>query len=202
MGYCIINEPILPIDIVGCFICFAAFTVLIMTDNEKPEDVGSTESAIGIGGHLLGAILTLVASWLNASAIVANRLLKGIDIFTVCFFHGLIGLTLGTCYMIYEGNQNGNMLYFLEYTPMQYFLVALSCIFDTICLYTLFIAAQSGSQSFIGLIMYTSIVYAFLFDIFYFHEQLSIREMGLASVILITTLGVSLYKIRSEKKIK
>ena len=84
---------------------------------------------------------------------------------------------------------------------MQYFLIALSCAFDVVSLYSLFVAAQAGSQSFIGLILYTSIVYAFLFDLFLFHEQLSIREMGLASVILITTLGVSLYKIRKEKSV-
>ena len=50
--------------------------------------------------------------------------------------------------------------------------------------------------------MYTSIVYAFLFDLFLFHETLEVREMLLASVILATTMGVSLYKIRSEKKEK
>ena len=114
MGYCIMSEPIMRMDVVGCIICFAAFIVIVMTDKEEADE--QIESATGLGSHLLGAILAFIASWLNAGAIVANRLLKGIDIFTVCFFHGLIGFTLGVCYMIYEEHQSGDMFCFLRYT--------------------------------------------------------------------------------------
>ena len=115
-------------------------------------------------------MLIFIASWLNGFALVTNRLLKGIEIFTVMFFHGLVGISIGIGYVIQDGLASGDMFCFLKYTPLQYLLVTISCMFDLAYTYTLFVAAQAGTQSFIGLILYTSIVYAFLVDLFYFNE--------------------------------
>ena len=115
-------------------------------------------------------MLIFIAAWLNGFCIVTNRLLKGIDIFTVMFLHGLVGILFGIGYVIEDGLANGDMFSLFKYTPLQYFLMTISCLLDVTCMYTLFVAAQSGTQSFIGLILYTSIIYAFLADLFYFNE--------------------------------
>ena len=47
--------------------------------------------------------------------------------------------------------------------------------------------------------MYTAIVHGFLADIFIFKEKLKITEMIAASLILATTMGVSIYKVKNEK---
>ena len=70
---------------------------------------------------------------------------------------------------------------------------------DVVCIYTGFVASQCGTQSFIGLIMYTAIVHGFLSDIFIFKETLKINEMIGAGLILATTMGVSIYKLKDEK---
>ena len=83
---------------------------------------------------------------------------------------------------------------------MSYFLVFIGCIQDLICVYTGLVAAQCGSQSFIGLILYASIAYAFLADLFIFDEEMNVKELLTAGVILVTTIGVSIYKIVTEDK--
>ena len=80
--------------------------------------------------------------------------------------------------------------------------MSLSCLCDLIGMYSSFVATQFGTLGFIGLISYSTIVYAFLTDIFIFKEHLDIVEILAASVILLTTIGVSIYKIRVESKLK
>ena len=72
---------------------------------------------------------------------VGNRLLKGIDIAMVLFFHGHVGAILGIGYLIVDGAQNNDMLAFLKYTPMQYFGILLGCLADLVCMYSGIVAA-------------------------------------------------------------
>ena len=44
-------------------------------------------------------------------------------------------------------------------------------------------------------------MYAFLADLFIFHDTMGIVDMIGASIILLTTIGVSIYKIKSEKSV-
>ena len=202
MGYCIIREEILLIEIFGMIICFGAFiTITCYADEDQSEEAkSSNDNSIGFGSHVLGIILIFLCSWLVSANFVTNRMLKGIDIYAVMFFHGLLGLFLALCYLIEDGLQRNDFFIILNYSLMQYSIVIFSCVLDLSCVYFGFVAAQASNLGFVGLISYTAIVYAFLTDLFIFDEKLQVVEMLATTIILITTMGVSIYKIKSEQK--
>ena len=123
--------------------------------------------------------------------------MKGIDFGLVIFFHGNVGAIFGIGYLIYDGMQNGDMLAFLKYTPMQYFGILIGCLADLTVTYSGLVAAQAGSQSFIGLIFFSTIIYAFFADFFIFGEDLKFKDVLLAGLMLTTIMGVSIYKMGS-----
>ena len=59
-------------------------------------------------------------------------------------------------------------------------------------------AFQSDSPSFVALLSYMTIVYAIMFDLFYFHAKLKPVEIAATSVILIVALGVAYHKLRAQ----
>ena len=52
---------------------------------------------------MLGFIFAFIASWCAAGLSVSNRLLKGINIYSVMFFIGIVGLIIGVAYVIIDG---------------------------------------------------------------------------------------------------
>ena len=52
---------------------------------------------------MLGFIFAFIGAWCAAGLSVSNRLLKGINIYSVMFFHGLVGLIIGATYVIIDG---------------------------------------------------------------------------------------------------
>ena len=53
-----------------------------------------------------------------AGAFVANRLLKGIDVWAVMFFHGIFGLCMGIFYTVMDEYRDGDFFIFFKYNPM------------------------------------------------------------------------------------
>ena len=78
----------------------------------------------------------------------------------------------------------------------------LCCCFDFVSLNSQTIAFQSDSSGFVSLIGYMSVLYAFLFDFFVFHEQISTVEICGALLILTVTIVVSVKKINEANRLK
>ena len=90
-------------------------------------------------------------------------------------------------------------LFFTKFTPMQYFLTVVVVCVDAVAIYAGLKAAQTSNLGFVGLMSYTQIIFGFLYDIFLFHEKLNLSDMLAVGVILLTTLAVSIYKIKQER---
>ena len=54
-------------------------------------------------------------------------------------------------------------------------------------------------SSFVAMISYVSIVYAFLCDTFILHNELNIIELCCAVWILCIALGIAFYKLRKQR---
>ena len=67
--------------------------------------------------------------------------------------------------------------------------------FDSMAVNSMTIAFQSDKGSFVSLIGYLGIVYAFIADIALFHESFNWIELLAAIIIVIVTVGTSVYKI-------
>ena len=149
-----------------------------------------------MGGHILGIIFSFACAWMLAGLFVTNRLLKGVDNYTVMFYHGISGFLISFIYLCVDAHNHGNFFFFVKYSPTQFFYCLLGCLSDCICVYSGLMAAQSGTLGFISLITYTQIVYAFLSDLFIFHENFNLIDLLAAGVIILTTIGVSIYKLK------
>ena len=61
------------------------------------------------------------------------------------------------------------------------------------------IAFQNDSSGFVSLLSYMSIVYAYFFDQFMFHEALNGIQLVAALVILTLAVSIGVYKLRIKK---
>ena len=149
LGYFFMREAILPIEIGGMLICFSAIIYITVNTNAIEDDTVAVTSAdsvmsleliekarVSSAGQLLGIILIFISSWLVAGVFVTNKCLKGVNQFTVMFFHGLFGLIMAIFYFGFEILFSDENLFFLSYTANQYSLVILACVFDTCCTYS------------------------------------------------------------------
>merc|ERR1712151_49606 len=166
------------------------------------EDLSSEENHVSTAGRMLGVFLTFTSAWLCAGLLASNRLLKGPDQWIIIFFHGFIGLFMSICYFTCEMYLFDDALFFTKYTSMQYFLTVMACVSDATAIYAGLKAAQSSNLGFVGLISYTQIMYAFILDIFFFHEKLDLVNMVAVCLILVSLISVSVYKIRAEPEEK
>ena len=64
------------------------------------------------------------------------------------------------------------------------------------------IAFQSDSSGFVALVSYVNIIYGFLADRIIFEQDFSPIELAAAIVILVVTVGTSVYKLHESKKAK
>ena len=102
MAYCYLGEKLLALEVVAMIVCFGLLVWMTLSDDESSKSVEDTEHT-SIGGHMLGFIFVFIGSWLVAALSVANRVLKGVDIYSVMFFHGFVGLFIGISYVIIDG---------------------------------------------------------------------------------------------------
>ena len=61
-------------------------------------------------------------------------------------------------------------------------------------------AAQATKLNLVGLLQYTAIVYGFIADVLVFHESVRGIDIIGALIIVLTTVGVSFYKLSSKEK--
>ena len=107
--------------------------------------------------------------------------------------------------VVYFGGEvffHDDRMFFTKFTPMQYLLTVVVVIVDAIAIVAGLKAAQASNLGFVGLISYTQIIFAFILDIFFFHEKLEVSDMLAVGVILLTTISVSVYKLKSENETK
>ena len=70
---------------------------------------------------------------------------------------------------------------------------------DSIALNCMTMAFQSDNSGFVALLMYGNILYAFVADRLIFQESFTLMELLATIVILIVTVGVSVYKLLQTK---
>ena len=91
---------------------------------------------------------------------------------------------------------------FFHYDARVYLLMIGATVFDSIAVNAVTIAFQSDSSGFVALISYVNILYAFVADVVIFKESFGWVELLAACVILVVTVGTSIYKIREGNKAK
>ena len=116
------------------FICFACVIIIAKSGTENINAENSEDSSTSSLGHLIGLILIFLQSWCIAILFVANRFLKGINVYAVMFYHGAFGLITGLIYLFIAQSMSEDFFSFLKYTPMQYLIILISCLSDSICI--------------------------------------------------------------------
>jgi len=138
-----------------------------------------------------------------AIACVLIRSLRAIPGPVVVFYHALGGLIITASYMgfkdyYYGDSSGGGFMKLAEYSCDQYNVALLGSIFYAGAFIGSNMAFQSDSSSFVALLSYMTIVYAFIFDQFYFHEELKSVEIIATCVILIVAFGIAYYKLSTQ----
>ena len=129
---------------------------------------------------------------------VLIRYLRAIPGPVVVFYHALGGLITTACYMGFKDYYSGDgFMKLTEYSFDQYCIAMLGSISYAGAFIGNNMAFQSNSSSFVALLSYMTIVYAFIFDQLYFHAELKFVEIVATSVILIVAFGVAYFKLRT-----
>jgi EamA domain-containing membrane protein RarD len=95
--------------------------------------------------------------------------------------------------MIYSGAVGQT---FLQYSEKGYLWILLGGCTDTLACITNVVAFQNDSSSFIGLMTFTGVVYAFLADVFIFKSSMLGSQLVFAVAILLITIFMAIYKLR------
>jgi drug/metabolite transporter (DMT)-like permease len=163
MGYCLNREKMFMVEILGMIVCFVC-VVLISTSGGSGDMEEQSFSVYGI-------LMSLLSSLVFAVNCINNRQLKEVYFALVTFYYGVFGLVMFVLMAIGIAFWSGNSLTFFSYEPKMYLLICLGVSCDTLACNMSTIAFQSGASGFISLISYVAIVYAFLSDLFIFHED-------------------------------
>ena len=132
---------------------------------------------------------------------MVNNMLKDTNFVILNFWHSIIGFSLPFIVIgIYSWATKPE--FFLAYTGLAYLWIFFGSICDTLTAVTCCIAFQYDSPSFIALLTYSTVAYAFFFDIFVFKQNITGLLLGCAIGILIITFSVAVikYKYSSAKK--
>ena len=70
LGYCFMNETILPIEVIGMIVCFVTLIWMTYSDGKESSDEINVKSD---SSHLLGVIFCLTGAWLNSFVLASNR---------------------------------------------------------------------------------------------------------------------------------
>jgi len=83
---------------------------------------------------------------------------------------------------------------------MGYFWIFLGFISDLLASVFNIVAFQSDSSSFVSLMAYGGVVYAFICDYFIFHTTISGVQLVFAMGIMLITVAMAIYKYKIETK--
>ena len=199
-------EPLLPIEMIGMLICFAGMITITFGGSKEEEEIAAVDTASGISkSEMLGYCLIFGTSWCMATCNVMNRALKATHSSVIMFWHGILGLVFAFSGIMFveltgKGAAAGTGLTIFNYSAQVYLLLTAGTFCDSIALNCVTIAFQSDSSGFLALLSYSNILYAFVADRIIFKESFTLTELLATIVILIVTVGVSVVKLRENKK--
>ena len=212
-GCCIFKEALHPLEIMGMVVCFACVVLITLQGAQNEEE--STDQAAGAdeepadeqtsdGMQIVGFLLIFGYSLLYAVRCAANRGLKGTLTSVVIFWHGLCGLILAVVAILIEhyATQTGGLgkLRVLNYGSTTYLYLISATVLDVMQSFMSTFAFINDSGGFISLISYIAIAYGFFSDSLIFGEEFTYVEVLLVLTILLTTVGVSVFKIMDQRK--
>lgn len=116
-------------------------------------------------------------------------------------YHALLGGILSLAVILVEALIVGK---FRFYTGRQYLILAATALMDAIACFSMTVAYQKDSSGFISLLGYSTIVYAFLADIFVIPQTIYPLEYAGTFIILIVTItiaAVKLIQLRRERNV-
>ena len=161
-------ESIMLIEYLGMAVCFAGVMFIAFYKGDSSQvDTGSNRI-------LLGVLLSFGTAWAESFINLFNRMMADVDWYIVCFWHSAIGLISPLIVIAIEALIQGEIRIVVAYDSRQWGLLVLASFLDFVILSASIIAAQACSLTFISLIMYLLVFYAFLVDILYFHESFTL----------------------------
>lgn len=178
----LLKERIRLIEIVGIMICFGGVIMIGLSKAQKSDD--SQEDKLDVvGGKVVedeeedqsefdlyfGIAVAFSGAWTFAVCSVFNRKLKEIGYEALMVYHGLIGGSAASLFILIEGAFRGG---FRFYTSEQYIILLVACAFDCAACNSMTIAYQRDSSGFVSLLGYAIILYGFLADLIFFNEEI------------------------------
>ena len=115
LGYLINGERIVPIELLGIFICFGCVFVISQSD-QKSQETGEVDSQL-TGNRTLGVFLSLIFAFLIGITAVFNRTLKETPTSVIMFYHGLGGLIPVGAYILIETALSETGMRMMSYSP-------------------------------------------------------------------------------------
>ena len=180
-------------EYVGMAISFVGVIFIALYD--KKEITEDSTNMI-----FMGVMLSFVMAWAESFINLFNRMMNDVDWYVITFWHSAIGLVSPLIFISIEALIKGEFRLFTAYTSRQWTLLMTAALIDFVILSASIIATQATSLSFISLIGYLIVFYAFLADIFIFHESFSLMQAQGAASILGATVAVSVLKFCQERK--
>jgi len=114
----------------------------------------------------LGVLTMFITSWVNSALSVVNRCLQGTDVGVIMYYHSILGFTVPLACVLTHAFLTNRPLF--HTTNLGYLWVTIGSITDVLSVGTNIIAFQCDSSGFLSLISYSSVAYAFMFDVFVF----------------------------------
>lgn len=145
---------------------------------------------------LAGLLMALCAGFLMSFVAVTTRALKATPTPVVIFHYAIGGLLLTSAYILAEMCITGLPGRFGDYTSRQMGIAIGASAFDTGALLSITIGYQCDSSGFVSMLSYLNIVYAFVCDQIVWHQTFNAIELICALTILVTALGIAIYKYR------
>ena len=189
----------IPLEILAIVICFTAVT-LIALQQRKQDDAAAIEGGDSEEDQtLIGLIFALSAGIMMAFCAVTTRALKSVPTPIVIFYHTIGGMLLTGSYVLIEMWVTNSPSRFSEYTARQLGIAVGASAFDTGALLSVTAGYQCDSSGFVSMLSYLNIVYAFICDQVVWKEKFNAIELLCTLVILVTALGVAIYKYRQQQ---
>ena len=102
-AYFINGERIVPVEVVGIFVCF--FTVYAISKDRAGEE-DADDSKWSVDDRNMGIALAVLVAAITGVVAVLNRRLKSIPASMIMFYQGILGFTVFGIYLTVEAIQS------------------------------------------------------------------------------------------------